>query len=368
MIYGASPTAIWLWDSSNSTYHDHTLDLQRIDDDNTVTPDEDDYLYIGFERRFDAMFTWIPASGGFDTISWEFSTDSGWSTFIPSQPRPYKLSNINDYASWDLRFPMFDNWHTLVTTSASDSHAGTTPDEESRYWIRIGLSDRLDTTELDALTIRPYANIVGPSDVQKQLQIAEPFTDTTLPSMASVERYIRGAEDGVYRVMGHYYRPEMIEDELVNFKAYGMALRYRPILALLELAVHTGSNWETKREGRNQDFHYEPETGMLYVSTIFLDVVPPILRRGYTERRNQGAFKRPVRVRYIHGHDYRSDPFGEQVGRIVTKQAAIDVISNYDFARLLPNTVDRLNLQQKVDLWQTDVEEFKSRYAKLTMF
>ena len=119
--------------------------------------------------------------------------------------------------------------------------------------------------------------------------------------------------------------------------------------------------------GRNQDWHYDPYTGILYIATIFLDVVPPILRRGYSARRQQGAFKNGIRVRYVHGHDTRLDPFAGMLQRTVVKQAALDVIVDQDFNNLVPNHLDRVPLTDKAQIWQTEVEEFKTRNAKLYM-
>ena len=393
-VYGTNPTAIWLWDNSENSFMDYTYTLQRRDD-NTVKSmgDTDDYLYIGFERRFDAMICWLNNIAEYSDLIWEFSTDTnpnrdirldetypyndagdtviygssryeaipGWIRFVPNQIVPYTFNRVNEYAHWDLRNPLYDRWESLAFSDA--------PDSMERYWIRIkAVGNNVEAADIDMLTIRPYASIASPKDVQNQIQIWEEFAPNSNPSDKAVEKFIRGAEDNIFYLMGKYYRPEFVENELMNFRPYGMYLRHRPVLDILDLSVHTGSYWEPKIEGRDQDWHYEPETGMIYVSTIFLDVVPPMLRRGYSERRNQGAFKRAVRIRYVHGHDVRSDPFGEAVARIITKQASLDILVNHDFARLLPQNVDRATIQNKIQLWRDEIEEFKGRYVKLAMW
>ena len=361
MLYGTNPTAVWLY--NGSTYVDNTIDAQVAEArDFPIMSDGDDYLYIGFERRFDALIFWVKDFGEYGNVKWEFSAaNNEWKEFVPVQPRPYEFYAHVDYVRWSLDYPLFDQWVSTPLTSPS-------PDDTARFWIRVGVGTSNLTCNLYAVTVRSYTSLVGPDEVQAQLQLETPFDEDSSPSFNDMERYIRGAEDGLFHITGHYYRPEFVEDELVNFKAYGMTLRNRPILDIINISVHTGSYWETKEMGRSSDYHIEPYTGHIYISTLFMDVVPPILRRGYSERRNQGAFKAGVRARYIYGHDSRQDRFSVEIGRIVTKQAAMDTVVNRDFNRLIPQGLDRVQLSQKIDIWKEEIREFKERYAKLVMF
>ena len=368
--YGTPPTAIWAWNSSNSSYSNLTLPSRRLGGTiPTVLENDSDYLYIGFSRRFDSVIAWLIQGGSFESLKWEFNTDdvseSGWEEFIPFQLHDEFLRLNGDYANWSM--DDVDGWKS-ASFSDSIPHSVSPPDTKSRYWIRVSIVGSTQEITLDALTVRPYTSLIDVKDVQDQLQLNELFDDTSLPSRNTIEDYIRGAEDGLFHITGHYYRPEFIDEELMNFKGFGMKLRYNPILDILDLEVFTGSDWESKREGRNQAWHYEERTGMIYISTIFLDTVAPILRRGYSERRNQGAYKRGVRIRYVHGHDPRRDKFSVEVGRIITKQAALDVIVDDDFARLIPQGLDRVTLNDKIKLWREEIIDFKERYSKLSMF
>ena len=271
----------------------------------------------------------------------------GWVDFIPMQLNQFTFEMGTEYATWDLSHPFFNSWSSYAFSNSAP-HAATPPDTVERYWVRFSSPDGVDTAnEWDALTIRPYAGISTVQNVKSQLQLPDAFGHDREPTITTVERYIRGAEDGIYHITGHYYRPEFIEDEMLQFRAYGMTLRHRPILQIYRLEIWNGNDWEIKDPGRNEDWHYDPMTGLIYVSTVFLDIIPPILRRGYSERRNQGAFKRGIRVQYVYGHDAKTDVFSAQVERIVTKQACIDIVADYDFARLLPAGLDRVTLQQK---------------------
>ena len=169
------------------------------------------------------------------------------------------------------------------------------------------------------------------------------------------------------RQTGKSWRPEFVEDEQVNFRQYGMKLRREDIIHIYELAVWDGSSYDPKTEGRDEDFFVEPLTGIIYVATIFLDAMPPTMRRSYTARREQGAFKRAVKVNYSWGKDIRYDQFGIEVGRIAVKQACIDLVTDLDFAPLIPLGLDSIGLQDKVNNWQTDVDKFMDTYSKIRL-
>ena len=366
-VYGTVATAVWLWDESEDEYVDFTLGAQRRGDPVIDCIGElEDYIYVGFTRRFDAVINWLQTSGSYGALKWEFNTSSGaWVEFVPIQPVLMKLDMDLEYTRWHIDHPAFASWDKWAHT-VSNPHSNSPPDTTSRYWVRI--SSPISVTRVarwDALTVRPYATLATVEQVEAQLQIPNTHSTRGTNKYKDVERYIRAAEDGIFHITGHYFRPEFVEDEDVNFKPYGMKLRYQPILDVLSLSVFTGSGYDTKAQGRREDFHYDALTGMVYSSTVFLDIVAPILRRGYSERRNQGSFKRGVRVRYIHGRNAASDPFSAEVGRITVKKVALGVITDQHFAPLFPNSIDRVTLQQRVDLWSKEVEEFTDRYAKL---
>ena len=309
-------------------------------------------VYVAYDRRFDALLT-EPGLESYD-LKWElFQGEDVWAEVVP-------LVNRGGFAQWDVFDQPFEEWVAGVPTGPSET--------AELYWLRITPLVTMEAFPaiLESLSIRPYASLAGPRAVQQQLQFRSAFTSDTRPSFGTVERYLRGAEDEIFRVTRKYYRPELVEDELLDFRPYGMTLRYRPIMAIHQLEIWDGSRWGTHLEGRDREWHYEEETGIVYLSSVFLgNTLPPILRRGYSARRSQGAFKRSVRVNYVHGLDARKDPLVVEVQRVVVKQACIDVITNEDFAHLLPQGLDRLSYQEKVKLWDEDVREFKDRYARL---
>ena len=364
-LYGTSPSAVWLWDESATDYVNLTSLGIRLGARQPLMAESGDFLYIGHDRRFDALVWWLSSTGPYPGAKWECSVTGGWKTCYPVQDREWEFDQVHDYLQFDLESTGLRDWEPMAATMF---HGMTPPEATAYYWLRVSAPTISRAAQLEGVTLRPFTTLGTPTNVQQQLQIRTPFSETTNPSFTTVEKLLRGAEDAIFRITGHYYRPDFVEAEMLDFKAFGMALRNRPVLDILGLDVWNGNDWEEKDIGRTDDWHYEPRTGMIYISTIFLDVVPPILRRGYSNRRQQGAFKRGVRLRYVHGHDSRIDNFAQEIERVVVKQACLDIMINRDFNQLLPQNLDRVSVEKKIDEWRKDVESFTDRYSKLVMF
>ena len=330
----------------------------------TILTSPTDYLYVGFERRFDAIMTWMYAV---DTdpgdLEWYFSvegstaTSNDWVQFLPLQPKILNFRDNQEHAYWDTKHFNFAKWRPIEIESG----------DGDKYWIRVKATNTTTGNQVSALSVRPYA-IISSEDVKDQLQRVETFTEENPPNIFTVEDQIRESESSLFASTGYSYRPEFIEEEVLNFRTYGITLRHRPVLDFLKLESFEGNGWTEKDRGRNQEWHIDETMGIIYLSTIFLGPIPPSLRRGFSERRNQGAFKRPLRVQYVHGRDSKVDPFFDEVKDILTKKAAVDISINYDFALLLPSGVDRVSLEKKIELWNADIEEFKEKYTKFVMY
>ena len=329
-----------------------------------------DYAYFGFSRRIDALLFVLAGSGGsYGALTWSYGASvTSWIEFVPVQA--FDLDVATGYMLWDPRGEAAETAWAAFALTADNPHASVSsvPDSTLRYWIRVTAASVTTIATCNSVVCRPYVTYATPADVQAQLQMGTAFSASTTPTLFTVEDYLRGAEDELIYIMKRSWRPEFVEAENLNFKAFGMKLRHENILTVYELAVWTGSTFEAKVEGRDQDWHVDLRTGMVYISTIFLDAVPPMMRRSYSERRNQGAYKRAVRVRYSYGMDYRRDPFARALGRIATKKAALEIVTNLDFSPLIGLGLDTINLQAKVDNWSREIEAFEDRWAGLVMW
>ncbi len=369
MAIGHPLTAVWQWDSSAGAFADNTVEAQ-IEEGTAfeLLGEAADFHYFGFSRRHDALMFVLTASASLGVLTWEYgASKTSWIRFVPV--KTYRLfDQTKGYMRWDPNGSTIDTAWATFAFDSSNPHASAPPDSTSRYWIRVSAASVTSAGSVDTVLCRPYASYASAVDVQDQLQLTSAFSSSTTPSLFTVEDFLRGAEDSLVYQMGKSWRVEFVEDENIAFKMYGMKTRYEPVITTYELAVWNGGSHDPKVEGRDQDFLIDQETGMLYVATVFLDAMPPNFRRSYTLRREQGSFKRAVRMNYSWGYDQRKHPLGQHVKRICVKQAAIDLLTNTDFSSLIPLGLDTVNLQQKIDNFQRDVDEFKETYAKLRAF
>ncbi len=364
---GIPLTAAWRFDSGGVAYVDNTIEAQS--QSGTAFPllsAAGDFFYFGFSRRIDALMWQLAVSGSHGALTWAYGVTSGsWLQFVPLHDGAFVAAT--EYMRWDIKGSTVDTDWVSFAFDGADPHAAAPPDTTSRFWLRVSAASVTTATTLNNLLCRPFVTYATAVDVQRQLQLSTPFSTTSLPTIETVEGFLRGAEDRMIRQTGKSWRPEFVEDEQVNFKQYGMKLRREDIIHIYELAVWDGSSYDVKTEGRDEDFFVEPLTGIIYVATIFLDAMPPTMRRSYTARREQGAFKRAVKVNYSWGKDIRYDGFGVEVGRITVKQACIDLVTDLDFAPLIPLGLDSIGLQDKVNNWQADVDKFMDTYSKIRL-
>ncbi len=367
MPNGIPLTAVWQFDDSANAYVDNTFEA-ALDDGTAfeLLGDTSDFHYFGFSRRVDALLFTLNA-GSYGALTWAYGASvSSWIRFAPTQA--FNLDKSTGYMLWDPRTAAEETaWAAFAFTDAAP-HAFTPPDETvSRFWIRVSAASVASIATCASAVSRPYVTYATAADVASQLQLRTAFSASTVPSLFQVEDLIRAAEDNMVYQMQRSWRPEFVVDEQLDFKPFGMKMRYEDIVIIYELAVWDGGQFDVKVVGRENDWLFEPTTGMIYIATIFLDAMPPQMRRSYSVRRGQGAFKRAVRLNYMYGRDIRRDPLGHTVRQIAAKQACIDIVTNMDFAPLIPLGLDTVNLQQKIDNWQTDVTDFLDRYTKLVM-
>ncbi len=368
---GQPLTAVWEYDNSATAFVDNTAEAALPNGtDFELLGQTSDFHYFGFARRHDALAFVASGPGGYGTLTWEYgASTSSWIRFVPAYDDEFE--ETRGYMVWDIRGTTLESdWVPITLTTSSPHSVSSVPDSVTRFYIRVSSPSSVATAAaMTTIVCRAYCTYGTALDVQRQLQLRNGFSTTSTPSISTVEDFIRGAEDRMIYDMGESWRLEFISEEFLNFKQYGMKARYQPIIELYDLSVFEGNNtFTSKNVGRGQDYHFEPRTGMVYLSTIFLDALPPTFRRSYTARREQGAFKRPVRVRYSHGHDIRLHPLGHAIGRIAVKQACIDIVTDQDFAPLIPLGIDTVGLSEKIEMWQEQVQEFLDKFTKIKVF
>ena len=203
-------------------------------------------------------------------------------------------------------------------------------------------------TTKDVFNLLQLNNISSTSD----------FTTTTVPSKLSVEQYIDAAQSKIEYRTRKSWRPNYIAEEYHDFNLNGFRLKRNDAYKILSMDIWDGGGWDTKGQGRQEDYFLMPDANMVYFSRYFL---LPARFQSYNApvwRFGGGEFTNPIRVTYLAGRDINTNPF--EAGIIfdsAKKIAAIEVLRSSDFGQFVVSGTDRVQLLQKIDGWERDVEQ-----------
>ena len=77
----------------------------------------------------------------------------------------------------------------------------------------------------------------------------------------------------------------------------------------------------------------------------------------------------PVRVKYLYGRNINTDHReGGFVHELAKKIAASEIIKNSDFGNLVVSGMDRVPLQQKLQMWTTEIAEGVESLKRVEIF
>tara|TARA_R100001510_G_C7461004_1_gene81530 strand:- start:22 stop:513 length:492 start_codon:yes stop_codon:yes gene_type:complete len=160
-----------------------------------------------------------------------------------------------------------------------------------------------------------------------------------------------------------------VADEKHDFNIFGFRPDRPDPYKILELAVWDGSEFDVRSKGRDKDYFLVRDTGMIHFSRYFF---LPARFRGFntpTFRFGGGEFIMPIKIKYLYGRnigtDVREGPF---VTEITKKLAAIEILKNSDFGNLAVSGMDRVPLQQKLQLFQVEVSEGIESLKRVEIF
>jgi len=149
-----------------------------------------------------------------------------------------------------------------------------------------------------------------------------------------------------------------VADEKHDFNIFGFKPDRRDVYKILDLAVWDGSQFDSRTQGRQKDYFLVRDTGMVHFSRYFF---LPARFRGFntpTFRFGGGEFITPVRIKYLYGRNLATDVReGGFVTELAKKMAAIEILKNSDFGNLTVSGMDRVPLQQKIQLFTTEIIE-----------
>ncbi|MFH1547227.1 MAG: hypothetical protein ABIC57_01955 [bacterium] len=354
-------SSVWVFDNSTGVYVDHTIESQRVDGTVfSILEDANDYLYLGSESRFDMSVYILASVGSVGALTHAYSrADNTWTQTIPIE----QWDTSSDYINYDFtmngaeEYRTFRNW-SARSFSAVSPHAVTPPDTISRYWLRISVASVSVAPTVNQIQMRPYAVYCTPSDVAKQLELNFDFSATTTPTRETVEDYIYAAQSIIDYRTHKSWRVKYKQNESHEFNIAGIRLMERDVRRVTQLKVWNGGGWDTKEQGRTNDYFLTNELGMLYFSRYFLlparmaSYNAPVWRWGW------GEFTYPVQISYLFGRDINGDrEQGGMVWDLAKKMASVDVLQNHDYSILAVSGSDKVTMDRKIENWKIEIEE-----------
>ena len=331
----------------------------------SVLQGTDDFLYLGDDAKFDMAIFDIDTGGSFTSpLKYEYYNGSSFAEFIPDT-QEFNLDQADDGTYTGEAYGFAGDGIEIFPMRVISDWAKTTVDEgQSAYWIRISAPNGVTTAAtIKNIRKRPVEAYCTTQEVFELLQLANvtgttDFTTATIPTKTTVETYIAGAQAQLDYQTRKSWRMNYVADEKHDFNIFGFKPDRRDVYKILDLAVWDGSQFDSRTQGRQKDYFLVRDTGMVHFSRYFF---LPARFRGFntpTFRFGGGEFITPVRIKYLYGRNLATDVReGGFVTELAKKMAAIEILKNSDFGNLTVSGMDRVPLQQKIQLFTTEIIE-----------
>lgn len=352
---GSEFTSVQTFDGS--TYTDVTLESQSpAGTAFSVLGATNHWLYLGHDSRFDMAIFDVDTTGSLGALSWYYHNGSTWVQFTPMSAR-YEIDlDDNEGTAYDFskdgieQFPMniLNSWATTAVNSVT------------KYWIRVSTASVSQAPTIKRMQMRALAAYCTPQDVFDLLQLVNVtgttnFTSATVPSLDMVEQNILEAQSYIDSYTRKSWRPNYIAAEYHQFNINGIRLDYTFPYKILALKVWNGSSWDTKVQGRSQDFFLVPDTSMVQFARYFALPAKFTTYNAPIWRWGGGEFSNAVKISYLAGRDINMDiRQGTLISDICTKIASIEVVRQADFGGAVVNGLDRISLQERVSGWEEE--------------
>jgi len=360
---GAEFDKIFNWDgvgTSSGDYTDVTLEAQSPAGTSfTLFNSSAYYLYLGHTSKFDMAVFDVDTAGSLGALTWEFSNGTNFTEFVPGSARFETDPDDNEGTQYAFDkdgveiFPsnLLSDWATLTVNS------------QNIYWIRVTAASVATAPTIKRIQMRPYAAYCTTKDIYELLQLKNilsgtDFTSSTVPSQANVEQYIMEAQSYIDMYTRKSWRPNYVANEYQQFNLNGFKLDKPDAYKILSLRIWDGNSWDTKTQGRTNDYFLVPDTGMVQFSRYFLLPARFTSYNAAVWKWGGGEFTMPVKVSYLAGRDIGTDVRqGGIASDLAKKKAAIDVVRSSDFGGTVVGGMDRISLEQRIASWSTEIEE-----------
>ena len=361
---GLEFTKIFNWDgvgTASSDYTDVTLEAQSPAGTSfTIFNTAAHYLYLGHDDRFDMVVFDVDIPAAIGALTWEFYNGSAWTEFVPATGRMVHDPDADGYL---LPYDFMKDGVEIFPENLLSTWATVAINSITKYWVRVTAASVETAPTIKRIQMRPVNAYCSTKDVFDLLQLTNitdttDFTTTTVPSKKTVEQYIEAAQSKIEFATRKMWRPHYIAEEYHDFNLNGFRLRRNDAYKILTLDIWNGGGWDTKTEGRQRDYFLTTDVGIVYFSRYFL---LPARFQSYNApvwRFGGGEFTNPIRVSYLAGRDIHTNPF--EAGLVydsAKKIAAIEVLRSSDFGQFTVSGTDRVQLLQKIQGWETEINE-----------
>ena len=355
-----------------SSFTDRTLEAQSpAGTAFAILEGTDDFLYLGDASKFDMALFDIATAGSLGTLKYEYWNGSAFTEFIPMSGTYQNDPDDNENASYGFG----EDGAEIFPVNRIANWAETTIDGQSAFWIRISSPTSVSTAPtIKSIKKRGLQAYCTTADVFQLLQLGnvigwDNFTSSTTPSLSAVENYIHEAQAKIDYYTRKSWRPNIAYQEYHEFNVNGFKLDRLDPYKLVKLQIWNGASYDTKDQGRTQDFFLVPNTGMVQFSRYFLlparftSYNAPVFRFG------GGEFTMPIKVTYFYGRDITTDGRdGALVTDITKKLAAIDVLRHADYGGVSVSGMDRVQIAQKIDAYTAETAELLDSLRSFEVF
>ena len=356
---GQEFTSVLNWDGSN--YVDVTLEAQSPRGTSfTILNSAAHYLYLGHDEKFDMAIFDVDTLGSIGALTWQYYNGTAWTDFIPASAR---MSHDPDLSTMGAAYGFTEDGVEVFPQNIISNWAKDAINSLTKYWIRVTAAAVSTAPTIKRIQMRPVNAYCTTQDVFDLLQLANitdttDFTTATIPTKKTVEQYIEAAQSKIDFRTRKSWRPNYMAEEYHDFNLNGFKLRRNDAYKILNLHIWDGADFEQKTQGRRGDYFLTPDVGIVNFSRYFL---LPARFQAYNApiwRFGGGEFLNPIRVTYLYGRDINMNP--QEAGMVydmAKKMAAIDVSRSSDFGQLVVSGTDRVQLMQRIEGWNMEVED-----------
>ena len=365
---------IFNWDgvgTSSGDYTDITLDVQALNNTSvTILNSSAHYLYLGNTEKFDMAIFDLDSAGDLGDLTWEFSNGSNWTQFTPSIDREEPDGTAYGFTEDGAEhFPpqLMSTWATLTINSVNI------------YWVRVTAASVAGAPTVKRIQMRALNAYATTKEVFEFLQLqgvystptssVTDFTSSTIPSKKSVQAYIAGAQSEIDYKTRKSWRPNVAYNEHYDFNFMGIRLNRRGAKRIFKVQIWEGDSYGTLKEGRNNEYFFNPDTGIVYFSRYFFLPARFGSFQSLAARYGGGEFIAPVRISYQYGDNVNVDSReGGYVHELTRKLAAIAIVRNSDFGNIAVGGMDRVPLEAKVSGWHAEAQDALESLRAVELF